>query len=32
MVVQEDTKSAVEAFSQRIPLKRVAQPEEVLKI
>ncbi len=32
MAVKEDTKSAVEAFSQRIPLKRVAQPEEVLKI
>ena len=32
MVVQEDTKSAVEAFSQRIPLKRVAQPEEVLNM
>ena len=29
MVVQEDTKAAVEAFSQHIPLKRVAQPEEV---
>lgn len=29
MVVQEDTKAAVEAFSKSIPLKRVAQPEEV---
>lgn len=29
MVVQEDTKAAVEAFSKHIPLKRVAQPEEV---
>lgn len=29
MVVQEDTKSAVEAFAKHIPLKRVAQPEEV---
>ncbi|MFF2176587.1 glucose 1-dehydrogenase [Lysinibacillus sp. NPDC058147] len=29
MVVQEDTKAAVEEFSQHIPLKRVAQPEEV---
>lgn len=29
MVVQEDTKAAVEAISQQIPLKRVAQPEEV---
>ncbi|WP_274307371.1 glucose 1-dehydrogenase [Solibacillus daqui] len=29
MVVQEDTKAAVEAFSKMIPLKRVAQPEEV---
>ena len=32
MVVQEDTKAAVEAFSQHIPLKRVAQPEEVSKM
>ena len=29
MTVQEDTKAAVEAFSKFIPLKRVAQPEEV---
>ena len=29
MVVQEDTKAAVEAFAKHIPLKRVAQPEEV---
>ncbi|KAA0941016.1 glucose 1-dehydrogenase [Sporosarcina sp. ANT_H38] len=29
MVVQEDTKAVVEAFAQHIPLKRVAQPEEV---
>ncbi len=29
MVVQEDTKAAVEAFAQHIPMKRVAQPEEV---
>ena len=29
MVVQEDTKAAVEAFAKYIPLKRVAQPEEV---
>ncbi|MFC0015002.1 MULTISPECIES: glucose 1-dehydrogenase [Allobacillus] len=29
MVVQEDTKAAVEEFSISIPLKRVAQPEEV---
>lgn len=29
MVVQEDTKAAVETFSAQIPLKRVAQPEEV---
>ena len=29
MVVQEDTKAAVEAFSKHIPLKRVAEPEEV---
>ncbi|AQU80662.1 MULTISPECIES: glucose 1-dehydrogenase [Planococcus] len=29
MVVQEDTKAAVEAFSKTIPMKRVAQSEEV---
>lgn len=29
MVVQEDTKAAVEEFSKHIPLQRVAQPEEV---
>jgi 3alpha(or 20beta)-hydroxysteroid dehydrogenase len=29
MVIQEDTKAAVEAFSKHIPLKRVAQSEEV---
>ncbi|GEK34123.1 glucose 1-dehydrogenase [Kurthia sibirica] len=29
MVVQEDTKAQVEAFAKHIPLKRVAQPEEV---
>jgi 3alpha(or 20beta)-hydroxysteroid dehydrogenase len=29
MVVQEDTKAAVEEFAQHIPVKRVAQPEEV---
>lgn len=29
MVVQEDTKAAVEEFAKYIPLKRVAQPEEV---
>lgn len=29
MVVQEDTKAAVEEFSKHIPLKRVAQSEEV---
>lgn len=29
MVVQDDTKAAVEEFSKHIPLKRVAQPEEV---
>ena len=29
MVVQEDTKAAVEAFAKHIPLKRVAQSEEV---
>lgn len=29
MVVQEDTKAAVEAFAKHIPVGRVAQPEEV---
>ena len=29
MVVQEDTKAAVEEFAKHIPLGRVAQPEEV---
>ena len=29
MVVQEDAKAAVEAFSKHTPLKRVAEPEEV---
>lgn len=29
MVVQADTKAAVEEFSKHIPIKRVAQPEEV---
>lgn len=29
MVVQEDTKATVEEFAKHIPLKRVAQPEEV---
>ncbi|MDN7227822.1 glucose 1-dehydrogenase [Planococcus sp. N064] len=29
MIMQEDTKAAVEAFAQHIPLKRVAQSEEV---
>ncbi len=29
MVLQEDTKAAVEEFAKHIPLKRVAQPEEV---
>lgn len=32
MVVQEDTKAAVDEFSKHIPLKRVAQPEEVSKM
>jgi len=32
MVVQEDTKAAVEAFAKHIPLGRVAQPEEVSKM
>ncbi|WP_042464198.1 glucose 1-dehydrogenase [Neobacillus dielmonensis] len=29
MIIQEDTKSAVEEFAKHIPLKRVAQSEEV---
>lgn len=29
MIMQEDTKAAVEAFAQHIPLKRVAESEEV---
>ena len=32
MVVQEDTKAAVEAFAKHIPMGRVAQPEEVSKM
>ncbi|WP_042478482.1 glucose 1-dehydrogenase [Bacillus ndiopicus] len=32
MVVQEDTKAAVEEFAKHIPLKRIAQPEEVSKM
>lgn len=32
MVVQEDTKAAVEEFAKHIPLKRVAQPEEVTNV
>lgn len=32
MVVQEDTKAAVEEFSKHIPLKRIAQPEEVSQL
>ncbi|MFF5996154.1 glucose 1-dehydrogenase [Lysinibacillus sp. KU-BSD001] len=32
MVVQEDTKAAVEEFAKHIPLRRVAQPEEVSKM
>lgn len=32
MVVQEDTKAAVEEFSKHIPLKRVAEPAEVSKL
>ena len=32
MVVQEDTKAAVEAFAKQIPLKRVAQSEEVTNL
>lgn len=32
MVVQEDTKAAVEAFAKHIPLQRVAEPEEVSKL
>jgi len=32
MLMQGDTKAAVEAFAKSIPLKRVAQPEEVSSI
>ncbi|MDY7218346.1 glucose 1-dehydrogenase [Denitrificimonas sp. JX-1] len=32
MVIQEDTKAAVEAFAKNIPLQRLAQPEEVSSI
>lgn len=32
MIVQEDTKAAVEAFAKSIPLKRLAQSEEVSKM
>ena len=32
MVVQEDTKAAVEEFAKHIPMGRVAQPEEVSKM
>lgn len=32
MIMQGDTKAAVEAFAQSIPLRRVAQPEEVSSI
>ena len=32
MIMQGDTKAAVEAFAKNIPLKRVAQPEEVSSI
>ncbi|MGX7013944.1 glucose 1-dehydrogenase [Vagococcus silagei] len=29
MIMQEDSKDAIEAFSQFIPMKRVSQPEEI---
>ncbi len=32
MTMQGDTKTAVEAFAKSIPLKRVAQPEEVSRL
>ncbi|HLR04107.1 MAG TPA: glucose 1-dehydrogenase [Virgibacillus sp.] len=32
MLVQEDTKDAVEAFAKHIPMKRMAQSEEVSKL
>lgn len=32
MIMQEDTKAAVEAFAKTIPMKRIAQPEEVSKL
>ncbi len=32
MIIQEDTKAAVEAFAKHIPLQRIAQPEEVTNL
>lgn len=32
MIMQGDTKDAVEAFAKQIPLKRVAEPEEVTNL
>ena len=32
MIMQEDTKAAVEEFAQHIPLKRIAKPEEVTNL
>ena len=32
MIMQGDTKTAVKAFAKSIPLKRVAQPEEVSRL
>ena len=32
MIMQGVTKTAVEAFAKSIPLKRVAQPEEVSRL
>ena len=32
MIMQGDTKAAVEAFAKSIPLRRVAQPEEVSRL
>lgn len=32
MVVQEDTKAAVEEFAKQIPIKRIAEPEEITNL
>lgn len=32
MIVQEDTKAAVEEFAKQIPIKRIAEPEEITNL